>query len=331
MTPEMRQFTRRVFAAVLIIGLAAAVIYSVEILLLTFAGILLALLLRASGTWLRDRTRLSTSWAMALVLAGFVALFFGTILTFGVQIAHQTDQLFLAISQAYLQFHDKLAQFHVAGGFAAGGLNLETPARAAAPHIFRIAASMVLVLFLGVYLSTSPELYTDLFLSFFGRPLQGRIAGLLDSIAAALRWWLAGQLISMAIVGGLTITGMLLVGAPMAIPLGVMAALLTFVPFVGSILSAVPAVLLAFTRSPQMALWVVLIYLVAHVVEGYIVSPMVQQRLVYLPPALILAVQFLMDLFAGTIGVMFATPLMVVGMVLIKELYFKQEWTEEAA
>jgi len=76
-----------------------------------------------------------------------------------------------------------------------------------------------------------------------------------------------------------------------------------------------------------------MIYVIAHVVEGYIVVPLIQQRLVYLPPAMILAMQFLMQLFAGTVGVTLATPLMVVAMVLIKELYFKQDWdeTEEAS
>jgi len=77
-------------------------------------------------------------------------------------------------------------------------------------------------------------------------------------------------------------------------------------------------------------MYVVLVYLIAHVVEGYIVVPLIQHKFVYLPPALILAMQFLMDLFGGFIGVTFATPLMVVAMVLIKKLYFKQEWDEPA-
>ena len=94
------------------------------------------------------------------------------------------------------------------------------------------------------------------------------------------------------------------------------------------IVSAIPAVLLAFTKSSETAMYVVLVFLVAHVVEGYIVVPLIQHRLVYLPPALILAWQFVMDLFLGTTGVTFATPLMVVGMVLIKKLYFKQDWDE---
>jgi putative permease len=97
---------------------------------------------------------------------------------------------------------------------------------------------------------------------------------------------------------------------------------------VGAIASALPAVLLAFTKSSDMAMSVVLVYLIAHIVEGYIIVPLIQHRLVYLPPAMILATQFLMEVFAGTVGVTFATPLMVVAMVLIKRLYFKQDWTE---
>jgi predicted PurR-regulated permease PerM len=143
-----------------------------------------------------------------------------------------------------------------------------------------------------------------------------------------LRWWLVGQMIAMAAVGTITITGLLLVGAPMAISLGVLAMLLTFVPYIGAIASAVPAILLALTHSQHMALYVVLVFLVAHFVEGYILVPLIQHKLVYLPPAMILVMQFLMQLFAGVIGVTLATPLMVVGMVLIKKLYFKQEWDE---
>jgi predicted PurR-regulated permease PerM len=267
---------------------------------------------------------------MTIVLFGFATFFFGSFWLFGVQIFNQADRLFWALSQAYHQFHEKLAQYHVAGSLStgAGGLNLETPAKAAASGILWMVASIVMVLFLGVYLSTGPELYTELFLSFFKPPIRGRISRLLDATASALRWWLAGQLIAMAAVGIITTIGLLIVGAPMAISLGVVAMLLTFVPYVGAIMSAIPAILLAFTRSPTLALYVVLIYLIAHVVEGYIVVPLVQHRLVYLPPAMILAMQFLMHVFAGTVGVTFATPLMVVAMVMIKRLYFKQDWTE---
>ena len=185
------------------------------------------------------------------------------------------------------------------------------------------------ILFLGLYLSTSPEMYTELFLSFFNGRRRERIAQILDGMVSALRWWMIGQFISMSIVGAITTVGLLIIGAPMAVSLGIIAGLMTFVPYVGAILSAAPAILLAFTKDTHMVFYVILIYLIAHVVEGYIVTPLIQHRLVYLPPALILVTQFLMELFAGVTGVMLATPLMVVAMVLIKELYFGQEWTDE--
>jgi predicted PurR-regulated permease PerM len=266
---------------------------------------------------------------MAVVLIGFGTVFLCALWLFGVQIANQADQLFWAVSQAYSQLHQKLAQYRVAGGFSgASGLNLEAPATAAASSVLWILAAGAMVLFIGVYLSMTPELYLELFLGFFRGSVRRRTAELLDSIGSALRWWIAGQLISMAIVGGITMVGLLIVGAPMAVSLGALAMILTFVPYVGAIVSAVPAVLLAFTKSTHLALLVMLVYLAAHIIEGYIVTPLIQHRLVYLPPALILAMQFLMHLFAGSIGLALATPLMVVAMVLIKELYFKQEWTE---
>jgi predicted PurR-regulated permease PerM len=140
---------------------------------------------------------------------------------------------------------------------------------------------------------------------------------------------MVGQFISMAVIGIITTSGLLIVGAPMAVALGVLAGLLTFIPYVGGIAAAMPALLIAFTRGGHMVLSVLLVYLIAHVVEGYIVGPFVQHRLLYLPPALILVMQFVLQLFAGIPGVMLATPLMVVAMVLIKELYFGQQWTED--
>jgi predicted PurR-regulated permease PerM len=267
---------------------------------------------------------------MAIVLIGFGVLFFGSIWMFGIQIFNQADQLFWAVSDAYRQLQEKLAQYHIVASSSPGGLDLESPAKAAASGVVWASASIVLIVFLGVYLPTAPQLYSTLFLNFFDPPFRKRVARLLEALASALRWWLAGQLIAMAAVGVITASGLLLIGAPMAISLSVLAAMLTFIPYIGAIVSAIPAILLALTKSTEMAMYVVLIYLVAHIVEGYILVPLIQHRMVYMPPAMILAAQFLMELFAGVIGVTFATPLMVVGMVLIKRLYFKQDWDESA-
>lgn len=328
MTPEIYRFGRQVLVAVLIIGLIAASIYAIHMILLVFAGILLAVLLRGMGTWVEQHSSLSIKWSMVIALIGFAVVFFGSLWMFGVQMAKQADQLISAVSQAYIELQAKLQEYRITDLFMSGSTARAVPEKAAS-GILSVVASMVLILFLGFYLSTSPELYTELFLSFFNERFRVRLARLLDAICSALRWWMVGQFISMGIVGIITIIGLLMIGAPMAISLGVLATLLTFVPYVGAIVSAIPAILLAFTKGPDMVLYTILVYFIAHVVEGYIVTPFIQHRLVFLPPALILATQFLMELFAGTTGVMLATPLMVVAMVLIKGLYFGQEWTDE--
>jgi predicted PurR-regulated permease PerM len=132
MTGEIVRFGQKVFAAVLIIGLVLVVAYSIQVLLLVFAGILLTIFLRSAGMWISDHTRLPIIWCMAIVLISFVGIFFGSVWMFGVQIADKADQLFWAVSQAYTQIRQKLAQYHMSGGLSVGGINLERPARAAA-------------------------------------------------------------------------------------------------------------------------------------------------------------------------------------------------------
>src|SRR5258705_13013117 len=99
MSAEMGRFVRRAFAAVLIVGLVVLLAFALELILYVFAGILLALMLRTAGVWLRTTTRLSIGWSMTIVLALFAIAVFGTIWIFGLQIVHQADELFDAISK----------------------------------------------------------------------------------------------------------------------------------------------------------------------------------------------------------------------------------------
>jgi predicted PurR-regulated permease PerM len=330
MSAEMTRFVRRAFAAVLIVAVVVLLAYAIELILYVFAGILLALMLRTAGTWLRNTTGLSIQWSMAIVLAVFVITVFGTIWIFGLQIVHQADELFDTISQAYFEFQSKLQQYRIFRQLVSTSpaVNLGATATAAATGLLWMVGSVVLILFLGVYLSTGPQEYLESFLNFFSAEHRAKATKILESLGGALRWWLFGQLIAMVAVGILTTVGLLILKSPMAVSLGVMAGLLTFVPYIGALVSAVPAILIAMTQSSDLAVYVMFLYLLAHVVEGYIVVPLVQHKLVYLPPALILTNQLFMHAFAGAAGLTFATPVMVVAMVLIKRLYFKQDWTD---
>jgi predicted PurR-regulated permease PerM len=130
--------------------------------------------------------------------------------------------------------------------------------------------------------------------------------------------WLLGRIWASLFVGVLTVIGLLLLDMPLAFTLGLL--VLNFIPNIGPILSGVPAVLLALLKSPTLAIYVIVLYVVIQSVESYLVTPLIQRRVVSLPPALTLTAQLLL---AGFLGLFLATPLTVVAMVLIEELYIK--------
>jgi predicted PurR-regulated permease PerM len=119
--------------------------------------------------------------------------------------------------------------------------------------------------------------------------------------------------------------GLWLLGIPLAFTLGLFTALMIFVPYVGALISEIPAFLVALNQSPRTAIYVIVLYLSLHVVEGYLLTPLVQKRAVHLPPVLTILMQFLLWNIAGLLGVAVATPLAAAGLILVKMLYLDEE------
>ena len=125
----------------------------------------------------------------------------------------------------------------------------------------------------------------------------------------------------MAATGILTGLGLWLLGIPLALTLALLAAVLTFVPYVGAFLSAIPALLLGIVQGPVTALYVGLLYIAVQFVEGYLITPLVQQETVSLPPALTIGSLVLFGALFGPMGIMLGTPLAAVGIVLVRMAY----------
>lgn len=144
---------------------------------------------------------------------------------------------------------------------------------------------------------------------------------MLDALADTLWWWLVGRLISMAVIGVSTWIGLMLLGVPLAFLLGLLAALLTFIPNVGPILAAAPAILLALVQGPRQALWVLGLSVGIQVVETYLLEPIVDPKTIALPPAVTMLAPLSMAVFAGILGNALATPLVAALVVLVTMLY----------
>jgi len=149
--------------------------------------------------------------------------------------------------------------------------------------------------------------------------MRRRVLNILDALAVALRHWLSGVLIAMFCVGMITWFGLWMLGIPLALSIGFLAGLTEFVPYLGPIASAIPAILVAFTHGATTVVEVIGLYLLVHAIEAYILVPIIQRRAVALPPALGLTAVLVFGMLFGIPGVIFAHPLMVSAMVLVEK------------
>jgi predicted PurR-regulated permease PerM len=145
----------------------------------------------------------------------------------------------------------------------------------------------------------------------------------IEDIGRALRLWLLGQAIQMCVIGVITTAAVWLIGLPSPLALGAIAGLAEFIPYLGPVLASIPAILVAVTSGFYPAIWTIVAYVVIHQIEGNLIVPMVQRRLVFLPPAvLLLSIVAVTEIF-GTIGIIFAAPITVIAFVAIKKLYVR--------
>jgi predicted PurR-regulated permease PerM len=134
----------------------------------------------------------------------------------------------------------------------------------------------------------------------------------------------------MSVVGVLTFAGLWLIGLPLAAALALISALLTFIPNIGPLIAAVPALLLAFASGGNMVLLVIAVYVVVQAIETYLVTPLIQQEKVSLPPALVIGAQLLMGVMFGILGLALATPLAALTLTLASGLYVHDYLEREA-
>jgi predicted PurR-regulated permease PerM len=182
-------------------------------------------------------------------------------------------------------------------------------------------AGLLLVIFLAIYIAADPDTYHAGLMHLFPKPSRQRAGETLSAMATVLRKWLVTQLIAMTVIGAVTTAVLLILKVKAALALGVIAGLLEFIPTIGPILSAVPAVAMGFVDSPQKALTIAVAYIGIQFLENHILIPMLMKGGVDIPPALTILAQALAILLFGFLGLMVAVPLMAASMVAVKMLY----------
>ena len=305
--------------------------YAWEVLFLAFAGVLLAVVLRAIADWLENRTPLGPMGSFVAVVCGLVVLI-ALIAWFIVpRVVSQVDEMLHIIPQAVLQAKAKLSQTdsgrHLLDFFHRALMNFKfAPKIATLVHgIVDAAAAVLIVAVVGLYAAASPRDYFNGLLRLVPAEDREQVREVSREVAYTLKWWMLGQLIPMVVLGVGCMIGLWLLHVPLAFSLGLFTGVMIFVPYLGALLSEIPAVIVALAVSPMTAVYVVILYLGVHVLEGYVLTPLVQRRAVRLMPVLTILSQFFMFLVAGLLGVAIATPLTATGLVLIKRLYLHEK------
>ncbi len=332
-------FTRRVLiicaVVTLIVLFVWATIYIFDVVLLLFGAILLAVFLHGLANVVRRYARLSEGKSVLLVSVLLTAILALSIWLLAPAVAEQVknlrQELPISAQKAgnYIstfgwgktiidqlpgadEVMDKLNNSSVlsrVGGYFSSTLGA--------------ISNFLLMILLAVYLASEPKLYVKGFTKLFPKERHRRVREILMEIGETLERWLVGKGVSMLFIGILTWIGLYFLGVPLSLTLGLIAGLFSFVPNFGPILSAVPAILLAFIDSPIKAVYVLILFILVQLIESNLVTPMIERRTVELPPVLTVIAQLALSILIGAAGLILATPILAVVMVLVQTIYIQ--------
>lgn len=321
--------TRQTISLLLLAATAAILLLLVpDVLLIVFAGILLAVFLQGGGHWIASRLGLADGWGIGLFLLGIVAALVIFTLAVAPAVGEQIDELTRRVPQAFETVRERLAAYSW-GSALLDRLTPETLASSesrsaaltAVSSTFGALGNAVIILFIGLYGALDPGVYRKGLTLLLAPSIRRRGDEILRATAATLRNWLSAQLMAMTVVGVLTALGLWVAGVPLAFALGLLAGLLAFIPNIGPVLAIAPALLLALPDGLSMVLIVLAIYLGVQALESYVVTPLIQQEKVSLPPALVISAQLLFGVLFGILGLALATPIAAALMTVVGLAY----------
>jgi predicted PurR-regulated permease PerM len=340
---RLSDFARRTVVAVLItlllLGLAAACWYGVYVLLEAFAGVLFAVFLTALSDWLAKHSRLSYGWSLLVVVIALLVLVVGVGWLLGNRLAVQAESMAHRLPQAfeqvraYLQHRawGRVVLEHLPGAAnSAAGAGAWLPVTNVFTGVINVFEFVIVVLVVGIFGAAEPRLYRAGVMHLVPPRHRRRAGEAVDTVVFNLRWWLVGQVCLMVIIGLTTMCGLWLIGVPLALTLGVLTGALEIIPYLGAWMSAAVAALMALLIGPLHLLGVLALYLFLHILEGYVLLPLIQRRAVHLPPALTIVMQVLLAELLGFLGLLVAAPLTVMLVVLLKMLYVEDTLGDEA-
>jgi predicted PurR-regulated permease PerM len=329
--------TLRVVGWIVAAAAAAAALWVARtVVVLGFLGVLLAVIFSFPVGWLARFVPRGV--ATILVLAALVGAGAGIGTLVAPTLSREAAQLRESVPRVVRDVRQRIERVQEQAGVSAApnGSSAQpsqsrdaiaqagTKAVAAVAEIVAGLSEAILVVVLAAFLVHRPDLYRGGLRRLVPSAHEPTFDEAWARMRDGLRRWVGGILVSMLIMGTLTALGLLAVGIDDWLLLGVLTFLGTFVPYLGAVASAVPGLLVALGQSPRHFVLALAVYVGVHVVEGYVVEPLVMRRAVELKPALLLFGQGVFGAAFGALGFVVATPAIVCGQILLGFLWVER-------
>ena len=299
-----------------------------NVLLMVLAATLIATYFHGLGNIIQRKIKCGRKVAMAVSVGGSFAILTALFWFMGTKIQHQVAQLTHTLPGTINSARGKLSETPVGQQILSYLDDNSGKLFITAQHFFStsfgVLGNIYIIMFLAIFFTLSPSIYKDGFLIVIPPDKKELWQCIMNRINVSLKGWLKGTLLSIVLIVIMLAIGLSIVDIPAVLVLALFAGMLKIIPNFGSLIAMIPGVLLALTVSTNTAIIVALIYIVSQTIVSNIVTPVIQNKIINLPPALTIISQVLMGTLSGALGIILSVPLLAIVVILTDELYVKK-------
>jgi len=311
---------------------------TVHVFLLLFIAIIISLYLGAVRDLLVEKGHIPPRVAFFLSVVGSAAALMGLFAILLPPVVEQTRSLIVVLPNYVETWENGLATF-VARFPAMRDVwkpgehplvtavydQLASQAETLVPKVFSMVQVLIDCFAVGVmsiYLALQPGVYREWLIALFPPVHRDLVRDVLRDLADSLRAYIVGQLLAMTVLAALTAAGLYLLKVPYWLTFGIFTGLVAVVPFFGTLVSTtLPALfVLGGPGGGTRALYVLLLGVIIHLIEGNLVSPLVMSKKIDMPPVLTITAVLVIGKMLGPLGLVVALPILVTVMVIVRRI-----------
>lgn len=324
-----------IFSLIIVLLLLFKTLFAV--ILLSLAGILLAIYFHGFGNMLHRKFHWPPKLCLFLSVFINILLVAGFFWFVGARLQKQVAELSDTLPQTLQNLEEQLSRSDVGTQIltyintASDSIKIESVARQFFSGSFGVLSDLYIVFLFAIFFTVDPLLYKKGVVRLLPPKAKNKSEKLLDGLNRVLKKWLKAQIIGFFFIAVFTAIGLWILGMPLILTLALIAGILNFIPNFGPLIALVPAVLLGLMEGPTTAIVVACIYTGVQIIQSAVTQPIIQQKMVSLPPALTIFAQVAFGMVAGFWGILLATPIVVIVLKLVKSLYIEPQSSHKYA